>query len=256
MTVEAGNNDQKEKGQGGTGGAGGSGNAPAGGTSGGANGNGSGGNDETGAKLSKLEKDFADFRKTSNEENKRHREEAEKARKDADELKGSLAKALGIDPAKGNGGTSGGDPKDVLKASEAKNRRILLRASFTAAASKAGVVDADDAFALAERTLGDVNVDLTNETVDRTALEAKVAELKAAKPFLFTTPTGGGNADPTKPPGKMPDGSGRPNGETGSAYERWMKLVKQGESDPVAKRESVKFHAQNKAAINASWPRQ
>jgi hypothetical protein len=81
--------------------------------------------------------------------------------------------------------------RDRVKA-EAKTERLQNR--FEAAALKAGVVDPDAAFKLAD--LSDVEWDENGKPI---GLDAIIKDLKAARPFLFAAPaapkigTGGGN---------------------------------------------------------------
>lgn len=82
---------------------------------------------------------------------------------------------------------------DYVKSAEEKTRARVLRAELKAAATRAGVVEFDDAFVIMQRNLGDVKYDDDGNVTNAVEI---VAAFKESKPYLFqgvnttsTTPT-------------------------------------------------------------------
>lgn len=170
--------------------------------------------------------------------------ENEKRRKVNKELEASDArKQKALDILAGKEGAETDPAALAKKASDDKFRRLALKATFIDVAAKE-MHDASFAFGALEREFADIAVDVETGDVDKEAVAAKVADIKAKRPFLFiqeqTTTT------QTKPaPKGSPDGGGQPKG--GSARDKWNEL----RTDPLRQAEATKFYMENKVAILA-----
>lgn len=131
--------------------------------------------------------------------------------------------------------------EDVKAQGANKLKSVLLRAEVTAAAARAGVRDPGDAVRLLD--LADVAVDVDKETVDSKALEAKLGDLKKAKPYLFSDSKNGDGAKPIEPTETPGPGRGSAGGDP-SHYTRWQSLLAAG-----ATMEAAKYLDANRVAI-------
>lgn len=192
--------------------------------------------------VEELQKQLADqqeHNKKLQDENAKRRNDVKSAKEVADKAKAALKALTGEDDTP--------DPQALeKKRTQNTMRNLHLKSAFVSATARE-MHDADFAYDAVAKDLADVEVNLDTGAVDKATLGTKIADLKKSKPFLFMSDNKGSNVVTPNPKGN-PDG-GQPTGTAGGAYKTWRDL-----NDAGRRAEAVKFYAENKPAINASWP--
>lgn len=180
-----------------------------------------------------------------NKENEKRRKENAELKAQFEGLQKSLKTALGAkdeDPADAA-------LKSAQEAAAAKQKNLLLRSEFYAIASKEGVVDPATAYKAFRDELADVTVDLDKESVDTTALTAKVQSLKKSHAYFFAGANqqgSGGSSNPVDPP---PDKSGHPASGAKQHYETWRQMLREAGASPSLRMKAAEYFTKHQKDI-------